>query len=160
MVEMVIAEEAEVHPCQDVRLVIGIAVSTEQQYGIAYQQHSHRGQGVPVVHEEGKQGGSTVTECNTLHHSPDTQVGKIQGPSVTGQVKPVDEEADEEDDQRALQNLPAHLCRPFEVELPQRQIGTDTHNEQEEGEHQVAGCHSVPLSMLQWGIGVTIAVVH
>ena len=59
-------------------------------------------------------------------------------------AKPGDSEADGKDDDGAHQNLAAALPREAELELAQREVGGDTHDEHEERKHQVGGCQAVP----------------
>ena len=75
-------------------------------------------------------------------------------------VEPVDKQADSKQQHRTLNNATDDLWGWLELRLYQREIARDTHDKQEEGEHQVAGRHAVPLRVAQHLEALAPAIVH
>ena len=61
----------------------------------------------------------------------------------------MDEQADGEEQHRAFEDASEDGPRGFELRLHQREVARDTHNKEEEGEHEVARGHTVPLGMAE-----------
>ena len=78
-------------------------------------------------------------------------MGEVERTAVHSHVEPVDEQTDEKEQQRALDSLTGLLMCPTESALTQAEIGGDAHDEEEEGEDEITGCHPVPLGVLQSG---------
>lgn len=91
----------------------------------------------------------TITNGYALHHTHDAEMGNIKRTTVHGHVKPVNQQANNKQQQRALDGLVRLPGRPMETSLTQTEKGGDTHDEQEEGENKIARRHPIPLGMLQ-----------
>ena len=86
-----------------------------------------------------------VTQCNALHHGPHAQMCEAEHVALHGMVEPVDEQSYGEQQHAAPEYLRQHCGAWLEVSLRQRQVARYAHDEEEEGEDEVAWCHAVPL---------------
>ena len=98
-----------------------------------------------MVAEQGKERHNAVAKGYALHHGPDTQMAETKEITLDGMIEPVDEQTDDEEQHRTLDDAAYHLRGGFELRLHQRKITRDSHDEEEKGKHEVAGCHAVPL---------------
>ena len=96
-----------------------------------------------MVAEEGEERHDAVAEGDALHDSPDAEMAKAEEIAFDGVVEPVDEKADGKQQHRSLDDTTDDLGRGFELRLHQREVTRDTHDEEEEGEDEVAGSHAV-----------------
>ena len=80
--------------------------------------------------------------------------------ALDGMVEPVDEQTDNKEQHRTLDDTADDGRRWLELRLHQREVTRDTHDEEEEGEHEVAGCHAVPLGVTEHLEGFTPTVIH
>ena len=146
MIDMIVTKQIQIHLCQHIHVsILGIAVTQNQDGGIDGQQDTNHRQGVLVITEQRKQRHDTIAQSYTLHHRPDAQMTEAQQVALDGMVEPVDKQADSKQQHRTLNNATDDLWGWLELRLYQREIARDTHDKQEEGEHQVAGRHAVPL---------------
>ena len=147
---MIVAEEVEVDLRQDVDAgILGIAIAKDKDGCIDNKEADDHRDGILMVTEQGEQRHDAVAEGDALHDSPDTEMSKAEEIAFDGVVEPVDEEANDEKEHRALDNATDDLGARFELGLDQREVAGDTHDEEEEGENEVAGGHAVPLGMLE-----------
>ena len=102
-----------------------------------------------MVTEQGEQRHDAVAEGDALHDSPNAEMTKAKEITLNGVVEPVDEEANDEKEHRALDNATDDLGARFELGLHQGEETRDTHDEKEEEKDEVAGGHAVPLGMLE-----------
>ncbi len=86
-------------------------------------------------------------------------MSKAEEIAFDGVVEPVDEKADGKQQHRTLDDATDDLWRGLELGLHKREVTRDSHDEEEEGEHEVAGGHAVPFGMVQHLEGFTPAVV-
>ena len=112
-----------------------------------------------MVDVEGEERHEQVAQGYALHDGPQAQVVKARV-ALEGIVEPVDEQADDEEQHGALHYLAEDRCAGRELALGERQVARDAHDEQEEGEDKVAGCHAVPLRVLEGDERLSVAVVH
>lgn len=161
MIEMIVAEEVEVDLRQDIDAgILSIAITQDENGGIYNKEANDHRDGITMVAEEGEERHDAVAEGDALHDSPDTEMSKAEEIAFDGVVEPVDEKADGKQQHRSLDDTTDDLGRGFELRLYQREITGDTHDEEEEGKHKVAGGHAVPLNMLEHLEGFTPAVVN
>ena len=113
-----------------------------------------------MVAVEGKHRHEEIAQGYTLQHCPDAQVAETERVAPDGIVEPVDKESDGEEQHRSLHYFEEYGARSRKLRLRQRQVARDAHDEQEEGEDEVARRHAVPLHMLQHLKRFTIAVIH
>ena len=161
MIEMIVAEEVEVDLRQDIDAgILSIAITQDENGGIYNKEANDHRDGITMVAEEGEERHDAVAEGDALHDSPDAKMTKAKEIAFDGVVEPVDEKADGKQQHRSLDDATDDLGRGFELGLYQREITGDTHDEEEEGKHKVAGGHAVPLNMLEHLEGFTPAVVN
>ena len=161
MIEMIVAEEVEVDLRQDINAgILSIAIAEDEDGSIYDKEANDHRDGITMVAEEGEDRHDAVAEGDALHDSPDTEMSKAKEIAFDGVVEPVDEETNGEQQHRSLDDTTNDLGRGFELRLHQREVTRDTHDEEEEGEHEVAGGHAVPLGMVQHFEGFTPAVVN
>ena len=160
MIEMVVAEEVEVDLRQNIDTgILGIAIAEDEDGGIDDQETDDHRDGVLVVAEQGEERHDAVAEGDALHDGPDAEMAEAEEIAFDGVVEPVDEKADGKQQHRTLDDTTDDLGRGFELRLHQREVTRDTHDEEEEGEDEVARSHAVPFGMVQHLEGFTPAVV-
>ena len=160
MIDMVVAQQVHVELRQDICLgILHIATAEDEEGRIDHQQYDDGGDGVAMVAEDGEHRDEEVAEGDALHDGHDAQVAKTQEVALDGVVEPVDEQADDKEQHRTLDDAAEDGGRRLELRLHQGQVAGDTHDEEEEGEHEVAGRHAVPLGMLEHFEGLAPAVV-
>ena len=76
-------------------------------------------------------------------------MGEVERTPVHDHIKPVDEQSDEKEQQRAFDGLTGLLTCPTKSTLAQAEIGGDAHDEKEEGKDEITRRHPVPLGVLQ-----------
>ena len=161
VIEMIVAEEVEVDLRQDINAgILSIAIAEDEDGSIYYKETDDHRDGITMVAEEGEERHNAVAEGDTLHDSPDAEMAKAEEIAFDGVVEPVDEKADGKQQHRSLDDTTDDLGRGFELRLHQREVTRDTHDEEEEGEDEVARSHAVPLNMLEHLKGLTPAVVN
>ena len=160
VIEMIVAEEVEIDLRQDIDAsILGIAIAQDENGGIYYKEADDDRDGITMVAEKGEERHNAVTEGDALHDSPDAEMAKAEEIAFDGVVEPVDEKADGKQQHRSLDDTTDDLGRGFELRLHQREVTRDTHDEEEEGEDEVARSHAVPFGMVQHLEGFTPAVV-
>ena len=148
MIDMIITKEIQIHLGQDIHAgILGIAMTVNQDSCVDDQQDDHDGDGVLMIAEEREERHDAIADSNALHDSPDTEMSEAKQVSFYRMVKPVDKEADDEKQYRALHDTADDLRCRFELRLHQRQVTRNTHDEQEERKHEVARRHTIPLGM-------------
>ena len=161
MVEVVVAEEVQVDLRQHVHAgILDIAVAEDEDGGIDCQQTDDYGHGISMVAEEGEERHDAITERDALHDRPDAEMAETEEVALDGVVEPVDEESDDKEQYGALDDAADDLRRGFELGLHQGEVTRDTHDEEEEGEDEVAGGHAVPLRVAEHLERLAPAVVH
>ena len=161
VIEMIVAEKVEIDLRQDIDAsILGIAIAQDENGGIYYKEADDDRDGITMVAEKGEERHNAVAEGDALHDSPDAEMAKAEEIAFDGVVEPVDEKADGKQQHRSLDDTTDDLGRGFELRLHQREVTRDTHDEEEEGEDEVAGGHAVPLNMLEHLEGFTPAVVN
>ena len=159
VINVVVAQHLQIELRQNIRIgIVGIAVAEDQYGGIESQQHDDDGDRVAVVAIDGEERHGEVAEGDTLQDGHDAEVTQPVV-AIEGAVEPVYGQADDEEQHRTLQDAAEHGPRGFELGLHQREVAGDTHDEEEEREHEVAGRHAVPLRMLKHLEGLAPAVV-
>ena len=113
-----------------------------------------------MVTEQGEKRHDAVAEGDALHNCPDAEVTKTEEIALDGIIEPVDEKTDDKQKHRALDNTTNDLWRGFELRFHQREVTRDTHDEEEEGEHEVARRHAIPFGVTEHFKGFPPAVVH
>ena len=157
---MVVTKEVQIDLRQNVDArILGIAVAQNEDSGIDDQKADDYGNSILMVTEQGEERHDAVAEGDALHDSPDAEVTKTEEIALDGVVEPVDEKTNGEQEYRTLDDATDDLRRGFELRLHQGEVTRDTHDEEEEGEDEVAGGHAVPLGMVQHLEGFTPAVV-
>ena len=160
MIEMIVAEEVEIDLRQDIDTgILSIAITQDEDGGIYNKEANDHRDGITMVAEKGEERHNAVTEGDALHDSPDTEMSKAEEIAFDGVVEPVDEKADGKQQHRSLDDTTDDLGRGFELRLHQREVTRDTHDEEEEGEDEVAGRQTIPLAMAEHLIRLTPAVV-
>ena len=160
VVEVSVAEELEVYATYDVLVDVGhVAVASEEDDGVADEQDDDGGQGVLVLDADGEESGGEVAEGYALQHAEVAQGGEVPLGAVPPLAIPSHGHADEVEQQGAADNLPHGLAVPRKVVLAQGDVGGDAHDEEEEGEDEVGGCHAVPLGVFEDGERVFESVV-
>ena len=148
MINMVITKEIQIDLGQDIHAgILGIAMTVNQDSCVDDQQADHYGDGVLMIAEEREERHDAIADGDALHDSPDTEMSEAKQVTFYRMVKPVDKEADDEKQHRALHDTTDDLRCRFELRLHQRQVTRNTHDEQEERKHEVARRHTVPLGM-------------
>ena len=160
VVEMLGAEESDIDPCQDVRPILRIAVAQDEDGRIDGQEHDDGGHHPFVGDENGEERHDAVAQRYSLEYRPDAQMREAPEIAVDGMCEPVYGQSDEEQQYGSFQDFPYHLLCGLELIFRQREIGGDTHDEEEEGEHEVAWRHSIPLGVLEHLERLHVTVVH
>ena len=150
VVEVVVAEESEVNTPDDVLVDVGhVAVAGEEDDGVADEEDDDGGQGVFVGDGDGEESCGEITEGDALEHTEVAKVGEVPLCAVPPFGIPAHGHADEEEEQGAADYLADGPAVPLEVVFAQREIGGDSHDEEDEDE--VGGGHAVPLGVLEDG---------
>ena len=102
-----------------------------------------------MITEDGEQRHGTIAEGDTLEDGPDAEMGETEQVALDGVVEPVDKESDGEEQYRALHDAADDLRCGLELRLHQGEVARDSHDKEEEGEHQIAGRHAIPLGVLE-----------
>jgi hypothetical protein len=100
-----------------------------------------------MVTEEGEERHDAITERDTLHDRPDAEMTETEKVALDGVVEPVNKQTDGKKQNGTFDDTAYDLRRRFELRLHQGQVTRDTHDEEEEGEYEVAGGHAVPLTV-------------
>jgi hypothetical protein len=85
---------------------------------------------------------------------------KTQEIALYRMIEPIDEQTYRKEQDGAFDDSTDNRSRRFELRLNQREIARDTHDKQEEGEHQVAWSHTIPLGMLERLKRLAPAIIH
>ena len=158
---MIVAKEVEIDLRQNIDTgILSIAITQDENGGIYNKEANDHRDGITMVAEEGEERHDAVAEGDALHDSPDAEVAKAEEIALDGVVEPVDEKADGKQQHRSLDDTTDDLGRGFELRLHQREVTRDTHDEEEEGEDEVAGGHAVPLRVAEHLERLAPAVVH
>ena len=116
MIEMIVAEEMEVDLRQHIHAgILGIAVAKNENGGIDHEQNDDHRDSVTMMAEQGKERHDAVAEGDALHDRKDAKVTKTEEVAFDGVVEPVDEEADGEEQHRALDDATDDLGRGLEL---------------------------------------------
>ena len=160
MIEVIVAKEVEIDLCQYVDAgILNIAIAEDEDGSIYNKETDNHRAGVTVVAEQGEERHDAIAEGDTLHDGPNAQMTKAEQVAFDGVVEPVDEESDNEKQYRALHDATDDLGRGLELGLDQREVARDAHDEEEEGEDEVAGRQTIPLAMAEHLIRLTPAIV-
>ena len=161
MIEMVVTKEVQIDLRQNVDArILGIAVAQNEDSGIDDQKADDYGNSILMVTEQGEERHDAVAEGDALHDSPDAEVTKTEEIALDGVVEPVDEKTNGEQEYRTLDDATDDLRRGFELRLHQGEVTRDTHDEEEEGEHEVARRHAVPFGVAEHLERLAPAVVY
>ena len=161
MIDMIISEELQVGLSQDIDVgILSIAVAEDEYRSIYRQQDDYHGDGVLMIAEEGEERHYAVAEGDALHDSPDAEMTETEKVALDGVVEPVDEQSDDEEQHRTLYDTSDNRGGGFELRLHQREVTRDTHDEEEEGEDEIAGRHAVPFGVAEHLERLAPAVVY
>ena len=158
LVGVVGAQHGVVDDGEDVGGVVGIAVAQLKNDVIAHEQEGDDPRNETVVDRQGDDGGQAVADAQPRQYAEDALMAQQVAEAlprrwVDEAVGALDEhrdgDADEPQQQGALQHLPGAGPRPGEVELTQREVGGDAHDEHERWEDEVGGREAYPVGVFE-----------
>ena len=160
VVKMFGTEEGDIDPCQNVRPILRIAIAQEENGRIDGQENDDSGNHPLMRDEYGEERNDAIAQRYALEHRPDAQMREAPEIAVDGMCEPVYGQSDEEQQYGSFQDFPYHLLCRLELVFRQREIGGNTHDEEEEGKHQVAWCHTIPLGVFEHLERLHVTIVH
>src|SRR5690554_3214714 len=138
-------------------------ISKTKDQVIAKQQDADQPGQKPSLHQKDCECCKTICQRQSLQHPQDAEGVKVscchgqrlpRSHSPRELTEPSQGHPDPEDEEGASCNFPQCISGGFEIELAQREVGGDPHDEHEEGEDQVGGCEPVPVCMAQWFVDI------